>query len=141
VNSPIHRWLIDTGAGHDIAHRQELRALQALFKKANIQLMFQTANGCTPGTECVELFIEELGETVEPYLLASSPSLLSVGRRCEEFGYSFIWVAGKRPCFISPGGYLLTLLQVDRNIPYLHRGTPSTNLTDGNVDAIDEALG
>ena len=57
-----------------------------------------------------------------------------------EYGYSVVWVAGKHPCFISPGGYILTLLQVDRNIPYLHRGTPSSNLTDGNIDEIDEAL-
>ena len=69
--------------------------------------MFQTANGCTPGTECIELFIEELGETVEPYVLASSPSLLSVGRRCQELGYSFIWVGGKCQCFISRGGMCL----------------------------------
>ena len=40
VNSPVHKWLIDTGCGHDIASRKELRALEALFKKANIPIMF-----------------------------------------------------------------------------------------------------
>ena len=138
--SPIHRWLIDTGCGYDLVGRREVAKLQALFRKANIPITFQTAAGLTPGTECLELQIEELGEIIEPYVMASTPAVLSVGRRCQEHGYSFTWVANKRPCFIAPGGYVLTMLQVDGNIPYLDRGTASTDLTDANVDQVDETL-
>ena len=139
-DSPIQQWLIDTGCGHDLVAIREVRALQAMFRKANIPIMFETPGGKTPGDQCLLLHVGELDETIEPYILASTPAVLSVGKRCLEFGYSFIWVAGKRPCFISPGGYLLTLLQVDRNIPYLNRGTPSTNLTEDGVEVVDAAL-
>ncbi len=139
-DSPIQQWLIDTGCGHDLVAIREVRALQAMFRKANIPIMYETASGTTPGNQCLLLHIGELDDTIDPYILASTPAVLSVGKRCLELGYSFIWVAGKRPCFISPGGYLLTLLQVDRNIPYLHRGTPSTNRTEDDVDDVDAAL-
>ena len=90
------------------------------------------------GAECVELFVEELGETVDPYLLSSSPSLLSVGLRCQGEGWSFIWIGGKSPCFISPGGYRLTLLQVELNIPYLYQGAESTNLSGEGAEVDDD---
>ena len=100
VNSPVHKWLIDTGCGHDLALRAELHALAALFRKANIPMRFQTANGCTDVTVCIKLFVGELGETIEPYIMASSPSVLSIGLRCQDLGYTFNWVGGKSPCFI-----------------------------------------
>ena len=53
-----------------------------------------------------------------------------------------IWVlfylGGRQaPLLYIPWGGLLTLLQVDRNIPYLNRGTPSNNLTEDDADEID----
>ena len=115
--------MIDTGCGHDLVGRREVAALKAVFKRANIPITFVTASGSTPATEYLQLHIGELDEVIEPYVLASTPAVLSVGKRCHEYGYSFTWVAHKRPCFISPGGYVLTLLQVDGNIPYQNRGT------------------
>ena len=80
---------------------------------------------------------------MEPYLLSSSPSLLSVGMRCQGEGWSFIWIGGKSPCFISPGGYRLTLLQVELGIPYLYQGTTSTTLSGEGAEVDDnlEAVG
>ena len=95
------------------------------------------------GAECIELFIDELGETITPYVMASSPSLLSVGLRCQEQGYSFIWVGGKSQCFITLGGYRLTLLPVEGRIRYLPQGTASTNLSGEGAEVDDtlEAVG
>ena len=87
-DSQIHRWLIDTGCGYDLVGRREVAALKALFRKARIPITFQTASGTTPTTECLELHLEELGEVIEPYVLASTPAVLSVGKRCQEYGYS-----------------------------------------------------
>ena len=81
-DSPIEVWLIDTGCGHDLVGRKEVESLKAMFRKAGIPIMFQTAGGASLGTECLELHIGELDEVIEPYILASTPAVLSVGKRC-----------------------------------------------------------
>ena len=78
--SPVVSWLIDTGCGHDLIGVEEVKALKRMFKAAGIPVSFQTANGVTQTKEVVELYVDELGETVEPYILASTPGVLSVGR-------------------------------------------------------------
>ena len=49
--------------------------------------MFNTANGDKYATTDILLRVEELDEDVEPYVLDSTPAVLSVGRRCVDFGY------------------------------------------------------
>ena len=111
-------WLIDTGCGHDLVGLEEVKALKRLFRAAGITVKFQTANGITRTTEQIDLHVEELGETVEPYVLASTPGVLSVGMRCREFGYTFLWIGDNCPCFISPKGRAIVLFQVEHDVPY-----------------------
>ena len=116
--SPIISWLIDTGCGHDLIGLEEIKALKRLFKAAGIPINFQTANGLTQAREQIELYVDELGETVEPYILSSTPGVLSVGKRCNQFGYTFLWIGDNCPCFMSPGWYSIILLQNELDIPY-----------------------
>ena len=39
------------------------------------------------------LRIEELDETIEPYVLKNTHDVLSIGFRCLEKGYTFVWPA------------------------------------------------
>ena len=39
--------------------------------------------------------VDELGEKIEPYVLRSTPPVMSVGQRCMERGYTFIWPKGR----------------------------------------------
>ena len=135
--SPIVSWLIDTGCGHDLVGIDEVEALKRMFKAVGIPVNFQTANGVTQAREKIELHVDELGETVEPYVLASTPGVLSVGLRCNQFGYTFLWIGENSPCFISPGGYLI-VLHSELDIPYLKKGTLSLNIADATCDELDE---
>ncbi len=65
--------------------------------------------------------LDELNEDIEPFVMASTPAVLSIGRRCMDFGYEFRWPAGKLPYFITPSGVKVTLI-VDDYIPYLRTG-------------------
>ena len=52
----------------------------------------------------------------------STSPLSSVGERCVKQGFSFVWPAGRQPCFITP--WLTRVpLAVEDNIPYLHIGS------------------
>ena len=84
-------------------------------------MRFDTANGSVSADETVGLDIDELGERVFPYILPSTPALLSVGRRCMKMGYDFIWKRGQEPYFITPSGKVV-VLEVIGDIPYIAPG-------------------
>ena len=69
--------------------------------------------------EVVPLAISGLKENVEPYVLESSPDVLSIGRRCVELGYKFVWEPfSYEPYFITNYGDIVKLVSVN-NVPYL----------------------
>ena len=59
---------------------------------------------------------------IEPYILTDTPSVISVGDRAMNKGYSFVWIAGRNPYWITPEGKIITL-EVLRDIPYLRRNS------------------
>ena len=84
-------------------------------------MTFDTANGSVPATEVIGLDIDELDERVHPYILPSTPALLSVGRRCMKMGYTFVWKPREEPYFITPSGKVV-VLEVINDIAYLEPG-------------------
>ena len=66
--------------------------------------------------------VDEFGEEVAPYILDSTPPVLSVGYRCMNLGYSFIWPKGEDPYFLLPNGSICPLVTTG-DVPYLYPGT------------------
>ena len=52
---------------------------------------------------------ETLGCNFTPYLLESTPPVMSVGVKCMDEGYDFVWRAGKEPYFQKPDGVRIKL--------------------------------
>ena len=84
---------MDTGCKHDLTTRAVLPYGKIDFiTTAEIPILLATANNLVNGEKVVQQQIGELGETAEPYVLDSTPDVLSIGRRCVEQGYSFQWL-------------------------------------------------
>ena len=64
------------------------------------------------------VYVKELDEHITPYMLYNSPPVLTVGYRCMELGYTFIWPTGQNPYFIRPDG-MIDHLRFGNCIPYL----------------------
>ena len=64
--------------------------------------------------------VPELNSTVNPYLVQSSPPVLSVGIRCIDEGFEFVWGGskGETPYMIRPDGKRIDL-EVRDYVPYL----------------------
>ena len=58
------------------------------------------------------------GGSFECLVMPETPSVISVGERCLDHGYSFHWPAGKTPYLLLPNGRRVNLV-VDGKIPYL----------------------
>ena len=111
------RWLMDTGCGHDLIGRCDVPSWAKAFNAAS-PVLFSTANGTTSATEQVPIEVPSLRDSVRPYLLRSSPAVLSIGRRCAEEGYGFYWPPKGLPILETPTGQCLQL-EVEGYIPYL----------------------
>lgn len=59
--------------------------------------------------------------TIDPFLVESTPAVLSVGMRCIDDGYDFVWCMGSKkqdPFFTKPNGDKI-YLKVNDYVPYL----------------------
>ena len=61
------------------------------IRKADIPLIFVTANGEVPCDEVIATDIPQLGITRDMYVMKDSPSVISIGRLVIDDGYDFIW--------------------------------------------------
>ena len=117
-------WLVDIGCGHDLVSGTNAKLLKGKRRALETQVTFQTANGDTPSTHPFQIFIKELNEMIEPFILKDTPSVISVGDRtmntCK--GCSFLWIAGRNPYWITPEAKVITL-EVIGDIPYLRRNS------------------
>ena len=62
--------------------------------------------------------IPSLMEPCTPYILEQSPAVLSVGLKCMEQGYDFLWFANQKPLLVRPGGKVIEL-RIDGHVPML----------------------
>ncbi|CAE7242242.1 JNK [Symbiodinium sp. CCMP2592] len=84
----------------------------------NAKISLRTANGKTNTKGVAHMRIDGLDELIEAYVLESTKNFLSLGKRCKELGYRFIWEPFCDPIFFDPKGKRLKV-DVINNIPYL----------------------
>ena len=128
-------WLLDSGCGHDFISNTNVKFSGGEGKRFEKAVIFQTVNGDTPSTHVAPISFRELDETIDPYVLKETPSVISVGGRTMNKGCSCVWKAGCNPYLVTPDGKIITF-EVIRDIPYLRRGSDLCQPRD----AIDEDL-
>lgn len=90
MNKSVDRRLIDTGCGCDLISKSQVASARRWIRQAAKSRTFQTANGVTTADRVARVTIDEFGEEVFPYVLDSTPTVLSVGYRCMHLVYSFV---------------------------------------------------
>ena len=112
--SPNCSWIIDTGSGTDLFTRANCP--EYAVYNSNDPVMLMTANGPSDSSKQANMAAGDLGDT-DPYLLPQTPSVLSVGLKCMNQGYDFVWYANKKPFFVKPDGTRINLTVRDY-VPY-----------------------
>ena len=103
-------WLVDSGSEQDLLSRKVMDAPHT------ISLI--TANGSTEASEVADVKMKQLLEPCTPYLLDECPAVLSVGIKCLDQGYSFVWPANGTPILVRPDEKIVQL-RVDGHVPVL----------------------
>ena len=88
-------WLIDSGSEQDLISKAALRnASKAVRKQAPQPIRLVTANGNITASEIADINVDALCEPAQPYILESSPAVLSL--RCEVPGSRILLPLGVR---------------------------------------------
>ena len=83
------------------------------------------------------MYVEELGQYVEPWVMGKSPAVLSLGARCMKKRYSFVWPNQRTPYLIDHENYKVIRLKVQGDIPYLVPTDPFCQPIDPGGDHPD----
>ncbi|MCP3879064.1 MAG: hypothetical protein GY701_11840, partial [Sulfitobacter sp.] len=115
------RWLMDTGCPYDLVCESSLQEQDhENFDFDSPQILLQTANGPMPCAKTVPQQIGPLGEQADPYVLKSTPDVLTIGYRCEALGYGFHWDPySSTPYLVTPEGEWIPLAS-EQYVPYLY---------------------
>ena len=99
------RWLADTGCPIDLVGLNELSVgEQSLVKKTGRTHALQTANGTASTLGSIAADMQDIDEVIDAHVMQNTPSLISIGKRCMEQGYTFTWPAGELPVLQGPNG-------------------------------------
>ena len=129
----IERWIWDTGSGVDICGQEHIPADGKGVVQSTTEVIFHTANGTVEAGPMYPGKLLPLSEAIAPYILESTPPLLSVGKRCMKKGYGFFWFPWKVPFVITPNNEIFVLEVID-NIPYLrHDACPLPPRDTGGI--------
>ena len=121
VQAKDRRFILDSGSGHDLISARKAERMN-LKQRTCDPIMFHTANGSTATQTEAEIDPGTFDMTSHAYVLDDTPSVMSLGKRCMEEGYSFVWPSGKMPFMITKDGERIDLTIHD-NIPYVDLGT------------------
>ena len=69
----------------------------------------------------VDLEFDTFNEPATAHVLDDTPSVLSLGKRCMEQGYTFVWPSGREPYMINSEGDKIKM-EVHDLIPYVYLG-------------------
>ena len=104
-------------------YKEDAKRFLAFTRKATRPVHFAAANDVAAAGHQLWMKVRACsdgghGAIANPFIMASSPAVMSVGARCQGFGYHFHWCGTKTACVITPGAGL-TILTVAECVPYL----------------------
>ena len=131
---------MDSGSEQDLISEHMLKSVGAKDRRhSDAPISLITANGNTVAHEVADVHFSNLLEPATPYILEQTPSVLSVGVKCLDQGYSFVWPNGKRPFLVRPDGCAV-VLKIDGHVPVLDDTCEVKCRTEFNPECIGNLL-
>ena len=97
-------FVVDSGASmHMISKKDLSKAEMDTLTKSCSPTMVITANGEVQTHEEAIVYVKELDIFLTMKVLENTPAVLSLGKLCDENGYSYEWINGQKPHLIKNG--------------------------------------
>ena len=97
-------FVVDSGASMHMISKKDLNSaeLDTLTKSCSPTIVI-TAKGEVQTHEEAIVYVKELYIFLTVKILQDTPAVLSLGKLCDEHGYSYEWTNGQKPCLIKNG--------------------------------------
>ena len=97
-------FVVDSGASMHMISKKDLSEaeMDTLTKSCSPTIVI-TANGEVQTQEEAFVYVKELGIFLTMKVLENTPAVLSLGKLCDENGYSYEWINGQKPHPIKNG--------------------------------------
>ena len=97
-------FVVDSGASMHMISKKDLSdaEMDTLTKLCSPATVI-TANGEVQTHEKATVYVKELGTFLTMKVLENTPAVLSLGKLCDEHGYSYKWINGQKPHLIKKG--------------------------------------
>ena len=101
-------FVVDSGASMHMISKKDLSdtEMDTLTKSCSPTIVI-TANGEVQTHEDAIVYVKELDIFLTMKVLDNTPAVLSLGKLCDENGYSYEWINGQKPHLVGGGGRII----------------------------------
>ena len=119
-------FVVDSGASMHMISKKDLSEaeMDTLTKSCSPTIVI-TANGEVQTQEEAIVYVKELGKFLTMKVLENTPAVLSLGKLCDENGYSYKWINGQKPHLIKNG--IRIICNTENFVPIVVPGLSSSS--------------
>ena len=119
-------FVVDSGASmHTISKKDLSKAEMDTLTKSCSPTIVITANGEVQTQEEAIVYVKELDIFLTMKVLENTPAVLSLGKLCDENGYSYEWINGHKPHLIKNG--IRIICNTENFVPIVVPGLSSSS--------------
>ena len=124
-------FVVDSGASmHMISKKDLSKAEMDTLTKSCSPTIVITANGEVQTQEEAIVYVKELEMFLTMKVLENTPAVLSLGKLCDENGYSYEWINGQKPHLIKNG--IRIICNTENFVPIVVPGLTSSSSTSSS---------
>ena len=119
-------FVVDSGASINMISKKDLSdaEMDTLTKLCSPTIVI-TANGEVQTHEEAIVYVKEFEKFLTMKVLENTPAVLSLGKLCDENGYSFEWINGQKPHLIQDG--IRIICNTENFVPIVVPGLSSSS--------------
>ena len=119
-------FVLDSGASMHMISRKDLsKSEMDTLTKSRSPTIVITANGEVQTQEEATVYVKEVEIFLTMTVLDNSPAVLSLGKLCDENGYSYEWINGQKPHLIKDG--IRIICNTENFVPIVVPGLSSSS--------------
>ena len=125
-------FVVDSGASMHMISKKDLNdaEMDTLTKSCSPTIII-SANGEVQTHEEAIVYVKELGVFLTMKVLENTPAVLSLGKLCDENGYSYEWINGQKPHLIKNG--IRIICNTENFVPIVVPGLTSSSSTSSST--------
>ena len=125
-------FVVDSGASMHMISKKDLSnaEMDTLTKSCSPTIVI-TANGEVQTHEEAIVYVKELDIFLTMKVLENTPAVLSLGKLCDENGYSYEWINGQKPHLIKDG--IRIICNTENFVPIVVPGLTSSSSTSSST--------